>query len=292
MGEIGEKWNKNKFKHLVNNSIIAKSKKFHKSFIVEETNSKVDGCMWTLKSFREWLLKTKGDNVWDSLLKHSIQKLAIDSILCAQEDIIIGSNGSFEVYGLDIMIDESLHPWLIEINSSPACSYSTSITETFVKKALPDILKVILKNCDSKHHHHHLDLNGLDAHVGGWERIFQGSTLTKLPPRYGSDITVKGIPLRRQKTAKTKQTQSYRTSGGRKSVLDTLVFDDSDLSDHEQQESDSKKKTRLSEDNKENREAVASSIKFSYRAASNEKKPKLAIPLKTVCLELDTITQK
>lgn len=46
--------------------------------------------------------------------------------------------------GYDMMIDEDLNPWLIEVNSSPAMDYSTPITRKLVKMVMQDIAKIIV----------------------------------------------------------------------------------------------------------------------------------------------------
>ena len=53
-----------------------------------------------------------------------MKEIVIYSLKSA-EDMISTRKNSFEMFGYDFMIDENFHPWLIEINCSPAMDYST-----------------------------------------------------------------------------------------------------------------------------------------------------------------------
>lgn len=130
--------------------------------------------------------------------------------MCAADTIEHRKN-SWELYGFDFMIDDAFMPWLIEINSSPACDYSTSVTEVYVKRALVDILKVVLdlrawenpgnrypnkaraviagpSNASSSS----TSSKGSPPDLGGWQCIYKGPLLERPLASFGSEMVIKG----------------------------------------------------------------------------------------------------
>jgi len=108
----------NLFIHLTNNSIAKNSKLF--------INSKIEGNMLSSEDFQSFLKEKCGDDLWENTLKEKIKQVVIWSLESAQ-DVIENRKNSHEIFGFDVMIDEELNPWLIEINSSPCMEYSTVI---------------------------------------------------------------------------------------------------------------------------------------------------------------------
>jgi hypothetical protein len=148
-----------KFVHLANNSIQKHSPDF--------SSSGIEGNMWTSHQFAAFLRETfrpataEADDrlprppgvpataydLWTDWLQPWIRDTVVYSLKAAQ-DMADSRDGSFELYGYDFMIDSSLRPWLIEINSSPDMSYSTPTTEALVKPALADVVRVIVDHRD------------------------------------------------------------------------------------------------------------------------------------------------
>lgn len=104
------------FAHLTNNSISKKAEGFF--------NAEIEGCMWNLKSFRLFLEKEFGEDLWENKIFGRIKDIVVKSILAVKN---LGRKKSFELFGYDLMVDTQFNAWLIEINSSPAMDYSTVI---------------------------------------------------------------------------------------------------------------------------------------------------------------------
>ena len=81
------------------------------------------------------------------------------------KNLVCNRKNSFEVFGYDLMLDEDLNSWLIEVNSSPDMTYSTYITEKLVKEMSEDIVKLTIDE-------NLLGAKGRDLNIcGNWELI-------------------------------------------------------------------------------------------------------------------------
>merc|ERR1719201_574306 len=78
---------------------------------------------------------------WD-LKRLKIHMIIIRSLL-ACGNVMINDKHCFELYGYDVMIDDTLKPWLIEVNASPSLSANTQ--EDYVMKCemLNDVLDIV-----------------------------------------------------------------------------------------------------------------------------------------------------
>ena len=52
----------------------------------------------------------------------------------------------FECYGYDIIIDDNLKPWLIEVNASPSLTSTTSSDRIMKFKLISDIINIVVPN--------------------------------------------------------------------------------------------------------------------------------------------------
>lgn len=85
-----------------------------------------------------------GYDVWEDSLAEKIKTVVINTLESVQDMFEKQRGQQHELFGYDIMIDDELNCWLIEVNSSPAMDYSTPVTERLVKLVLEDTIKVVV----------------------------------------------------------------------------------------------------------------------------------------------------
>jgi len=60
------------------------------------------------------------------------------------QSVIINDRHCFEVYGFDILIDDNLKPWLIEINASPSLSTTTETDRILKMQVINDAFNIVV----------------------------------------------------------------------------------------------------------------------------------------------------
>uniref|UniRef100_A0A5K4FBZ6 ATP-grasp domain-containing protein n=1 Tax=Schistosoma mansoni TaxID=6183 RepID=A0A5K4FBZ6_SCHMA len=124
--------------HLCNNCIQHKYKNGPRSSKLPDEN------MWTWEQFQTWLTEQGQPNLWTEKIQPAMKNAVLNVLLSSQESIEPRKN-CFGLYGADFLLtDNDYRIWLIEINSSPCMSPSTSVTAVYTASVLEDTLKVVL----------------------------------------------------------------------------------------------------------------------------------------------------
>ena len=200
----------NAYVHLVNNSISKTNERFHVP-IPTEYGDDISGFMWSHEQISEWI-KNNPESGGRDLMKDKIQprmkEIAKWSLMCAAECIEHRAN-SWELYGFDFMVDDNFNTWLIEINSSPACDYSTKTTERYVQKALVELLSVTLDMRDwdkAQTSKKARKAAGEKPDTGGWELIHKGPSIDMPTAAFGVDMSLRGEIIKGPKKATAPRT--------------------------------------------------------------------------------------
>lgn len=93
---------------------------------IQKTNQNYDeklGGKWDLRLLKMYLMSKYGsERVHES--NQLIQDMIVRCLLSVSKTII-NDKHCFELYGFDVLLDEELRPWLIEINASPSMTANT-----------------------------------------------------------------------------------------------------------------------------------------------------------------------
>lgn len=126
--------------HLCNYSI----NKYHSDYIKATDTDEDVGHKWTFSALLRHL-KNQGCDTSELML--NIEDVIIKSIFSCSQSIVSAcrmfvphSNNCFELYGFDILIDNTLKPWLLEINLSPSLGVDTPLDAKVKSSLLCDLL--------------------------------------------------------------------------------------------------------------------------------------------------------
>ena len=102
------------------------------------------GNKWSFSNVMLYVESNFGNQRADQLRKQ-IKDIIIYSCLSVK-NVMINDKHCFECYGFDVIIDEALKPWLIEINASPALSATTKADSKFKKKLMFDLFQIVVSS--------------------------------------------------------------------------------------------------------------------------------------------------
>lgn len=71
-----------------------------------------------------------------------IEAIVVQSLKACQA-VVINDRHCFELYGYDIIIDQNLKPWLIEVNASPSLAASTPADRLMKAQVINDVFNLV-----------------------------------------------------------------------------------------------------------------------------------------------------
>ncbi|XP_019907512.2 probable tubulin polyglutamylase TTLL9 isoform X2 [Esox lucius] len=119
------------------------------------------GCKWQMQQLRRYLTARHGTKTVEALFK-DIDNIFVRSLQSVQK-VIINDKHCFELYGYDILLDQDLKPWLIEVNASPSLTASSQEDYEMKCHLLEDTLHIV--DMEGR-------LIGKEKRVGGYDLMW------------------------------------------------------------------------------------------------------------------------
>ncbi|XP_046676294.1 tubulin monoglycylase TTLL3-like [Homalodisca vitripennis] len=178
--------------HLSNNAVQCKYKNAKRDQALPDEN------MWDCYTFQTYLRTIGQADLWETVIYPGMRESITGTLLAAQEHMEHRKN-CFELYGADFMLTDDMVPWLIEINSSPCMSPTTSVTARMCSQCLEDVIKVVI---DRRHNK--------QADTGMFEMVYK-QHISPPQPYMGMNLTVRGTKIQRSPKTKRKRKPSLDT---------------------------------------------------------------------------------
>ena len=106
--------------------------------------------------------------------------------LLAVQQVMINDKHCFELYGYDVIIDQDLKPWLLEVNASPSLTANTK--EDYMMKT--EMLHGMIDIVDMEG-----ILRGDEEHVSGWDLVYDNNGYIEIDPEHCGYSTFLGAAV-------------------------------------------------------------------------------------------------
>ena len=133
-----------RYMHLTNYSLNKNSKNF-----VENTDARDDarGSKWSVTAWRK-LLRDKGiddEQIWNKIGDIVIKTvLTVEGVVFSHMQMSVPYyNNCFELLGFDILLDDYLNPWLLEVNRSPSLNCDSPLDQKIKGELIADLFTLI-----------------------------------------------------------------------------------------------------------------------------------------------------
>ncbi|KAL0985641.1 hypothetical protein UPYG_G00159830 [Umbra pygmaea] len=132
----------NKFMHLTNYSVNKKNSEYQSN----DSDKACQGHKWALKALWHYL-GSKGVNT--TLIWEKIKDMVIKTIIASDPYVntlvkmhLRSPYSCHELFGFDIMLDENLKPWVLEVNISPSLHSNTALDVAIKGQMIRDVLNL------------------------------------------------------------------------------------------------------------------------------------------------------
>lgn len=132
----------NKFMHLTNYSVNKKNSEYQ----ANSDDKACQGHKWALKALWQHL---EGKGVNTSLIWEKIKDIVIKTVIASEPYVytllktnVRAAYSCHELFGFDIMLDEKLKPWILEVNVSPSLHSHTALDVSIKGQMIKDLLNL------------------------------------------------------------------------------------------------------------------------------------------------------
>jgi len=156
----------------------------------------VEGAAASLPDFREELREMTGrESYWEEELEPQMRDIVIKTLRAAAPHLT-PRDDSFELYGFDVMVDEGMRLWLLEVNLSPGCEGRTPFLERLLERMSRRLVEVAVLGREEPDGEQPDWVKICDDAADGGSSVLAAAEAARRQaperPRPGANLTVRG----------------------------------------------------------------------------------------------------